>query len=70
MMKTKEKTHWKDVTADMMSEEEPDGDESIWHCPSWRSPFSQPFCFTKLSTNIFLPITGIKYCYSQGIIYH
>ena len=40
MMKTKEKTYWKDVTADMMSEEEPDGDESIRHCPSWRSPFS------------------------------
>ena len=40
MVKNKEKTHWKDVTADMMSEEEPDGDESIWHCPSWRSPFS------------------------------
>ena len=40
MMKTKEKTHWKDVTADMMSEEEPDGDEFIRHCPSWRSLFS------------------------------
>ena len=31
MMKTKEKTHWKDVTADMMSEEEPDGDEFHSH---------------------------------------
>ena len=42
-MKTKEKTHWKDVTADMMSEEEMDGGEYILHHPSWRSPFLNSF---------------------------
>lgn len=47
MVKTKEKTHWKEVTADMMSEEEPDGDEFIRHRPSWRSPFLNRFV-TKL----------------------
>ena len=51
MVKTKEKTHWKNVTADMMSEE-PDGDEFIRHRPSWRSPFLN--CFVTKLENRFL----------------
>ena len=43
MVKAREKTHWKEVTADMMSEEEPDGDEFVRHRPSWRSPFLNRF---------------------------
>ena len=52
MVKAKEKTHWKDMMADMMSDKEPDGDEFIWHHPSWRSPFLNSFV-TKLE-NCFI----------------
>ena len=56
MVKNKEKTHWKDVTADMMSEEEPDGDEFIRHRPSWRSPFLN--CFVTKLENRFIKKHG------------
>ena len=47
MIKSRESTHWKAVSADMMSEEEPSGEEFIRHTPSWRSPFLNRF-ITKL----------------------
>ena len=37
MVKTTEMKYWKHVTPDMMSEEEPDGDEFVRHSPSWQS---------------------------------
>ena len=37
MVKAKEENHWKQVTPDMMSEEEDENGEFIRHRPQWRS---------------------------------
>ena len=37
MVKPREIKHWKDITPDMMSEEEAEGDDFIRHRPTWRS---------------------------------
>ena len=36
MVKAKEENHWKQVTPDMMSEEEDENGEFIRHRPQWR----------------------------------
>ena len=37
VVKAREIKNWKDITPEMMSEEEAEGDEFIRHRPSWRS---------------------------------